>query len=78
MEDIREVRVYPADTVEEECGRLIGAVTHLFISDASKGYRVFIENMLKHEMRNLYCDRAQICGIYPPGDVSCIFYSIQS
>ncbi|MCM1256689.1 MAG: SpoIVB peptidase [Roseburia sp.] len=27
--------------------RLIGAVTHVFISDASKGYGVFIEKMLK-------------------------------
>ncbi len=29
-------------------GRLVGAVTHVFISDASKGYGVFIEKMLKH------------------------------
>ena len=28
-------------------GRLVGAVTHVFISDASKGYGVFIEKMLK-------------------------------
>lgn len=29
-------------------GKLIGAVTHVFISDASKGYGVFIEEMLEH------------------------------
>ena len=29
-------------------GRLIGAVTHVFISDATSGYGVFIENMLGH------------------------------
>ena len=29
-------------------GRLIGAVTHVFISDAASGYGIFIENMLEH------------------------------
>lgn len=29
-------------------GKLIGAVTHVFISDAAKGYGVFIEKMLEH------------------------------
>lgn len=29
-------------------GRVIGAVTHVFVSDASMGYGIFIENMLKH------------------------------
>lgn len=28
-------------------GKIIGAVTHVFISDATKGYGVFIENMLE-------------------------------
>ena len=28
--------------------KVIGAVTHVFISDAKKGYGVFIENMLEH------------------------------
>lgn len=28
-------------------GRIIGAVTHVFVSDASLGYGIFIENMLK-------------------------------
>jgi stage IV sporulation protein B len=28
-------------------GKLVGAVTHVFIQDASKGYGIFIENMLK-------------------------------
>lgn len=27
-------------------GKLIGAVTHVFIQDASSGYGIFIENML--------------------------------
>ena len=27
-------------------GRLIGAVTHVFVRDATKGYGIFIENML--------------------------------
>ncbi len=29
-------------------GRLIGAVTHVFVQDSTKGYGIFIENMLKH------------------------------
>lgn len=29
-------------------GKIIGAVTHVFISNAAKGYGVFIEKMLKH------------------------------
>nr|WP_243207126.1 SpoIVB peptidase [Mediterraneibacter hominis] len=28
-------------------GRLIGAVTHVFVQDSTKGYGIFIENMLK-------------------------------
>ena len=28
--------------------RVIGAVTHVFISDATKGYGIFIETMLEH------------------------------
>lgn len=27
-------------------GHLIGAVTHVFVGDPSKGYAIFIENML--------------------------------
>ena len=27
-------------------GKLIGAVTHVFVQDSSKGYGIFIENML--------------------------------
>lgn len=30
-------------------GKLIGAVTHVFVQEPSKGYGVFIENMLKQE-----------------------------
>ncbi len=33
-------------------GKLIGAVTHVFIQDPSKGYGIFIENMLNQE-RNI-------------------------
>ena len=29
-------------------GKLIGAVTHVFIQDAAKGYGIFIENMLSN------------------------------
>ncbi len=29
-------------------GRLVGAVTHVFISDPTRGYGIFIENMLDH------------------------------
>ena len=29
-------------------GMLIGAVTHVFVQDASSGYGIFIENMLKN------------------------------
>lgn len=27
-------------------GKLVGAVTHVFVQDSSKGYGIFIENML--------------------------------
>jgi stage IV sporulation protein B len=30
-------------------GRLIGAVTHVFVQDASRGYGILIEDMLSHE-----------------------------
>ena len=29
-------------------GKLVGAVTHVFVQDPTKGYGVFIENMLEH------------------------------
>ena len=29
-------------------GKLVGAVTHVFVQDASKGYGIFIEDMLEH------------------------------
>ncbi len=29
-------------------GRIIGAVTHVLVQDAAKGYGIFIENMLVH------------------------------
>ena len=29
-------------------GKIIGAVTHVFINNSTKGYGIFIENMLKH------------------------------
>ena len=29
-------------------GKVIGAVTHVFVQDASKGYGIFIENMIQH------------------------------
>ena len=30
-------------------GKLIGAVTHVFVQDPTKGYGIFIENMLGQE-----------------------------
>ena len=32
-------------------GKIIGAVTHVFVQDASSGYGIFIENMLKNTER---------------------------
>ena len=29
-------------------GKLIGAVTHVFVQDSAKGYGIFIEKMLEH------------------------------
>lgn len=29
-------------------GKLVGAVTHVFVDDPTKGYGIFIENMLEH------------------------------
>lgn len=30
-------------------GKLIGAVTHVFVQDSTRGYGIFVENMLQHE-----------------------------
>jgi stage IV sporulation protein B len=32
-------------------GRLIGAVTHVFVQDPTKGYGIFIEKMMEGEGR---------------------------
>lgn len=29
-------------------GKLVGAVTHVFVQDSTRGYGIFIENMLEH------------------------------
>ena len=29
-------------------GKLVGAVTHVLVNDPTKGYGIFIENMLEH------------------------------
>ena len=29
-------------------GKLIGAVTHVFVQDSTRGYGIFIENMMEH------------------------------
>ena len=29
-------------------GKIVGAVTHVFVQDSTKGYGIFIENMLKN------------------------------
>ena len=31
-------------------GKLVGAVTHVFVNDPIKGYRIFAENMLEKAM----------------------------
>lgn len=33
-------------------GKLVGAVTHVFVQDPAKGYGIFIENMLKEEQKS--------------------------
>ena len=33
-------------------GKLVGAVTHVFVQDPTKGYGIFIENMLKQEQQS--------------------------
>jgi len=30
-------------------GKIIGAVTHVFVQDPTKGYGIFIENMIRQE-----------------------------
>ena len=29
-------------------GKLVGAVTHVFVQDSTRGYVIFVEDMLKH------------------------------
>ena len=29
-------------------GKIVGAVTHVFVQDSTKGYGIFIENMLEN------------------------------
>lgn len=29
-------------------GKIVGAVTHVFVQDSTKGYGIFIENMLDY------------------------------
>ena len=36
----------------EQDGKLVGAVTHVFINDPTRGYGIFIENMLKNSSYN--------------------------
>ena len=30
-------------------GKLIGAVTHVFVQDSARGYGIFVEDMMKHD-----------------------------
>ena len=30
-------------------GQVVGAVTHVLVNDPTKGYAIFIENMLEHD-----------------------------
>lgn len=32
-------------------GQLVGAVTHVFIQDPTRGYGIFIENMINNDKR---------------------------
>ena len=29
-------------------GKIVGAVTHVFVQDSAKGFGIFLENMLEH------------------------------
>ena len=33
-------------------GRIVGAVTHVFVNDPTRGYGIFIENMLAEAEKN--------------------------
>ena len=35
-------------------GRIVGAITHVFVQDSTSGYGIFIENMLKESEKNVY------------------------
>lgn len=44
------------DTIVSGCliiqnGKILGADTHVFVNDSTKGYGIFIENMLKEARR---------------------------
>lgn len=41
-------------------GKLIGAVTHVFVQDSTKGYGIFIENMLKQVNLPEMCGKCRI------------------
>ena len=61
-ENLREIRVTDQDLLSVtggivqgmsgspilQDGKLVGAVTHVFVSDPARGYGIFIENMLKN------------------------------
>ena len=43
-------------------GKVIGAVTHVFVQDAASGYGIFIENMLSVSEKGFLQDVRQIGG----------------
>ncbi len=44
-------------------GKLVGAVTHVFVNDPSRGYGIFIENMLS-ELSRRFLDETLICQCF--------------
>ena len=39
-------------------GKLVGAVTHVFVNDPTKGYGIFVENM-DHTMKGVAVEEAR-------------------
>lgn len=41
-------------------GKIAGAVTHVFVSDPTRGYGIFIENMLKYVDNQNFVDAGHV------------------
>ena len=44
----REKRYKKGENLIIQGDKIIGAVTHVFVNDSTKGYGIYIENMLEH------------------------------